>query len=284
MTKSALKVQADIRRATVANTRETLTTEVESGSQVDLAASELQVTKDKGVQVTGRGNVDLRLDHLQLGRGGVQFTGDTADLRGSADVSIDSHTGVQLSHGNLSLDAALSDGRVQIGQGIDLHFKTGTQLHTALSQAAFGHDGSQVEMKPGTRIDAVLQDGKVALPGGQTLDIKDGARVSFQFQGLEFDKNGYPQATGSMSLDMDLAAGQVDAKSLAAIGLTPLKGVRQHITLNLGTFTINKDGTFQVGDPHVPGSGLTASIQAQIESFGGKLPDIQSLRDKLKPK
>jgi hypothetical protein len=291
MTHSALKVQADVRRATVVNAKETLTTQLEAGSQVDLAASELQVTKDHGFQATGRGNVDLRLDHLSLGRGGVQLTGDTADIRGSADVSIDSHTGVQVSHGNLSLDASLKDGRVQIGQSIDLHMKAGTQLHTALAKAAFGHDGSQVQMKPGTRIDAVLQDGKIALPGGTTLDIKDGARVSFQFKDLEFDKNGYPQATGSMQLDIDLEAGQLDVKSLASIGLTPLKGMQQHMTLNLGKFVLNKDGTFQVGEPDpahpgqfLPGSGLTASIQAQINGFGGKLPDIQALRDKVKPK
>jgi hypothetical protein len=263
--KGALDVQADVMNAQFKSPAgETASTKVAKGSTVKLQASELDFTKDKGLEVKGRGEVNLELQNLKLGRRGVALSGNDAKVSGQADIVLDDK-GVSLNRSNLQLDAALNDGHVQIGDTIDLHLKAGTEIHAALAAAAFSKSGSEVQMRPGTSISAELQSGKVTLPGNQKVSLKAGAKVTFTFDQLNLGENGWPQATGTMVLDAVLDEDQIDlpaAGVLPGVNLKPLTGTEQHVTITLGKFTIRPDGSFDVGD-------MRFGIQAVVSHFGG---------------
>ena len=204
---------------------------------------------------------------VNAGEKGIRFSGGQGRVTGKADVSIEDGA-LRLSKGTLKLSASVEDGKVRLGDAVNLDLKKGTQLDVALQGAFFGNGQVALELGPKTRLNAVLDGGTVMLPGSPTpLVFKDGTKATFQFDRLSIPENGLPEARGSISIDASVDAGQLDAGSLAklpGVTLTRLEGFEQHFKLDVGRFSIRKDGRFDVDD-------VKLSVEAKVKHFGGQV-------------
>ena len=234
-----------------------------TGGHVDVRATSLEYSKDGQLGLKGRATVDVGLKDVDIGEKVVKLDHGTGRMTGSADISLRNGQ-VDLSKGTLRLAMAVEDGRVKLGDNVDLDLKKGSTMDVALQAAAFGNK-TMLDFGPKTRIEATLDGGTIALPTGEPLKFKDGAKATFQFDRLLLPEKGIPEAQGSISIDASVEAGQIDPGSLGqlpGVTITHIEGVDQHLKLDVGRFSVQRDGAFSVED-------LRFGVEAQVRRFGG---------------
>lgn len=233
---------------------------VATGS-VNLRAKSLSVTNDGGFSAQGSGQVDLALEGVNLSDQGVSLRG-SATVRGGAELEL-GEQGVKLTGGNLELDAAVSEGRVQLGQGIDLELKAGTRVRTELVEAAFGPGDATARFREGTEISAQIEKGRFTVPGGPGYDLRAGELV-FRLDQLSYDPGGLPSAKGSMHLDAVIAEDPAAPSGPSGVAVQQMEGFERRLEVDLGRFSIARDGSFDVEE-------INFAVQVRVQRFRGKI-------------
>jgi hypothetical protein len=235
-----------------------------SAGSLDVTATRLEVGPGGALTVAARGQVDLGLERAEVGQKGVALQLGASRLAGQATLNI-ADGDVRLTNSSLRLSASVEDGTVKLGDNVSLDLQRGTSVQAALTGVAFGRSGTSMQFGPKTRLDAVLDTGTVRLPDGRALTFKRGASASFQFDRLVVPERGVPEAAGSIALEADLEANQVNLEELArlpGVSLSTAQGVSQRFKFSVGRFDIKRTGEFQVDD-------LAFSVEARIRRFGG---------------
>ena len=258
-----------------------LTSSVESGkvttgalkSTVLTGTIDADVTKfslgagvDGWLDIRGTTTVDFGFQNLDLKTtSGIALQGGAGKVTGKGDLRI-TNGGIEIANSKLRIKGAVEDGSIALGQNIKLDIKKGSTIDAVLTRAIFGAT-SEFDMT-NMKVDATLDGGTVAIPGSQVLKFKDGAKVKFALDRLQVSKEGgTPKASGSIELQASIASKQIDLAALTTmpgISLNPLEGVDQTFKVKLGRFTIDKDGTFDVGN-------MSFGLDATVRHFGGRI-------------
>jgi hypothetical protein len=246
-------------------------TELAAGSKMGINAHSVEVSR-QAFKATGSADVDLKLQNLAVGAAGVKLQASQAAVKGKVgEATLDSTQGVTLAKtGKMTMNATLSGGQISLGNGLKVELAAGTQMQTALTRAAFGNGRVEAEFAKGTKLDAVLESGSMAVkgPNGKpvALTLGQGTTAHFEFDQLAYDSKGIPIAKGRMELNAGLSARNLDLGAIEQLTQTQLDPA-QKLSAKLkvqSDFTIREDKTFELDK-------LRFAIESEIGKVSGRL-------------
>ena len=195
---------------------------------------------------------------------------DVKDLKldGKGDLSFDSQTGVKLSHGAFGEDLLLNGGKLSVPGLLDLELAPGAHVHSTVTDAVVGKDGFSADFAPGTQVEAGLNSGSLHLPGLGALPLGKDSKLALDCDSLSYTSGGLPAASGKLSVTAEVDLGKIDLgllKKIPGISLIHLDGVHATLRVDIGRFTLAKDGAFSIHDVKVGVSGAIGDLSGTLE-------------------
>jgi hypothetical protein len=179
-------------------------------------------------------------------------------------------SGLKLDPGSYTVDSVLNDAKLSLPGLLDFDLAQGAHVHSTVTDATVGAGGIAADFAPGTTVNAALDKGTIHLPVVGDVQLGKGSNLTLDCDSLSYDSHGFPAASGTMSVTADITKDQVDLsalKNIPGVQITSVDGVHLLLHIDIGRFTIAKDGTFSLHDVNVGVSGNLGDVTGKLGSL-----------------
>jgi hypothetical protein len=212
------------------------------------------------VSVTASGELGFSARDIELQAPGAEARTASAEGRAGGAVSLDTRHWGEVDGSNVSGRVILGQGRVVIGDQLDLQLLPGTSLEGAISSLAVRGTGLTAKVSSGA-VSAGFSGGRVTMPTGEQLQLGRGQLV-MRLDQASISSHQAPGATGTLSLEATASAPTV------TLPMARAENAGGTVKLDIGRFRIDPDGTFEL-------LGVKVQLAGGADRVAGRMPTLR---------